>query len=326
MITSEEYKCFENVDNITIDGSILEKQDEVRFSETDNGIVSISETAPFSLRKLRYHLQLYDTYKTPTSTNPTASALSTTDKELLGIPKTFKINPRDLNFRSGGYAFQHNLQRAKATPEGQEVQAAEEVLSQYSLKTATTLEGAIVAYNAYQEHKHTLRKSYYSPALNRSKKRYEMRQEKAHDRTCSAERKYSQQQQQRQALHIMFVGDRGYGVGSSIRGHVRLGGSWKPKKHSLCTSVCITNEHNTSQVCVFCFKKISHPLRIVKKDGIESLKTINGTSICNNKACVLNSAKQSHKPRDSLSALAIGISGASRLIGKGTLDVFNPYL
>ena len=68
MITSEEYKCFENVDNVTIDGSILEKQDEVRFSGTDNGIVSISETAPFSLRKLRYHLQLYDTYKTPTST------------------------------------------------------------------------------------------------------------------------------------------------------------------------------------------------------------------------------------------------------------------
>ena len=68
MITSEEYKCFENVDNVAIDGSILEKQDEVRFSGTDNGIVSISETAPFSLRKLRYHLQLYDTYKTPTST------------------------------------------------------------------------------------------------------------------------------------------------------------------------------------------------------------------------------------------------------------------
>ncbi|KAI8364375.1 hypothetical protein BD560DRAFT_333256 [Blakeslea trispora] len=277
-ITSEEYKCFENVDNVAIDGSILEKQDEVRFSGTDNGIVSISETAPFSLRKLRYHLQLYDTYKTSTSTN-----------QLLSIPKTFKINPRDLHFRSGGYAFQHSLQRAKAIPEGQEVQAAEAVLSQYSLKTATTLEDAKVAYNVYQEHKNTLRNFYYSSARNRSKKRYEMRQEKTFDRTCSAERRYGQQQQQRQALHIMFVGDRGYGIGSSIRRHVRLGGSWKPKKH-------------------------------------KSLKTINGTSICSNKACVLNLAKQSHKPRDSLSALAIGISGASRLIGKGTLDVFNPYL
>ncbi|KAI8380047.1 hypothetical protein BD560DRAFT_388271 [Blakeslea trispora] len=112
-----------------------------------------------------------------------------------------------------------------------------------------------------------------------------MRQEKTFDRTCSAERRYGQQQQQRQALHIMFVGDRGYGIGSSIRGHVRLDGSWKPKKHSLYTSVCITNEHNTSQ-----------------KDGRESLKTINGTSICSNKACVLNLAKPSHKLRDSLSA------------------------
>ena len=121
----------------------------------------------------------------------TVSDLSTTDKELLSIPKTFKINPRDLHFRSGGYAFQRSLQRAKAIPEGQEVQAAEEVLSQYSLETAATLEGAIVAYNAYQEHKYTLRNFYYSPARNRSKKRYEMRQEKAYDRTCSAERRYS---------------------------------------------------------------------------------------------------------------------------------------
>ncbi|KAI8336385.1 hypothetical protein EDC96DRAFT_351146 [Choanephora cucurbitarum] len=47
MITSEEYNCFKNVDNVISDGSILEKQDEVRFSGTDNGLVSIPETAPF---------------------------------------------------------------------------------------------------------------------------------------------------------------------------------------------------------------------------------------------------------------------------------------
>ncbi|KAI8362770.1 hypothetical protein BD560DRAFT_333889, partial [Blakeslea trispora] len=98
-------------------------------------------------------------------------------------------------------------------------------------------------------------------------------------------------------------------------------------QHIFFVRDCITNEHNTSQVCVFCFEKISHSLRIVEKDGRESLKTINGTSICSNKACVFNLAKQSHKPRDSLSAPSHWyLSGASRLIGKGTLDVFNPYL
>ncbi|KAI8348011.1 hypothetical protein EDC96DRAFT_600792 [Choanephora cucurbitarum] len=218
MITSEEYKCFENVDNVTIDGSILEKQDEVRFFGTDNGIVSISETAPFSLRKLRYHLQLYDTYKTPTSTNRICIF------EAVVMLFNTVCNVQKL------------LQKVKK-------------------------------YKQRRKFSHNTH-FYYSPARNRSKKRYEMRQEKACDRTCSAER-------------------------------------------------------STSQICVFRFKKIIHPLRIVKKDGRESLKTIIGTSICNNKACVLNSAKQSHKPRDTLSALAIGISGASRLIGKGTLDVFN---
>ncbi|KAI9470663.1 MAG: hypothetical protein EXX96DRAFT_585315 [Benjaminiella poitrasii] len=58
----------------------------------------------------------------------------------------------------------------------------------------------------------------------------------------------------------MFVGDRGFGVGSRIQGHLRYGGNWKAQKHSLYTSVCVTNEHNSSKICSFCFHKISHPL------------------------------------------------------------------
>ncbi|KAI8365148.1 hypothetical protein BD560DRAFT_332717 [Blakeslea trispora] len=94
---------------------------------------------------------------------------------------------------------------------------------------------------------------------------------------------------------------------------------------SIHISMCMINEFSTSQACVFfCFEEINHSLRIVQKDGKESSKTINSTFICSNKTYILNLAKQSHKPGDSLSALAINISGVYRLIGSKTLDVFNP--
>ncbi|KAI8368816.1 hypothetical protein EDC96DRAFT_460641 [Choanephora cucurbitarum] len=62
----------------------------------------------------------------------------------------------------------------------------------------------------------------------------------------------------------------------------------------------------------------------VRLDGKESFKTINGTSVCNNKTCILSLAKQYQKPRDFLSALDIGVSGESRLVDARTLDVLNP--
>ncbi|KAL0137715.1 hypothetical protein V8B55DRAFT_1317116, partial [Mucor lusitanicus] len=48
---------------------------------------------------------------------------------------------------------------------------------------------------------------------------------------------------------VLLVGDRGTGVGSRIKGHLRYGGHWKSKIHGRYTSVCITNEHHSSQAC-----------------------------------------------------------------------------
>ncbi|KAI8333810.1 hypothetical protein EDC96DRAFT_451067, partial [Choanephora cucurbitarum] len=114
--------------------------------------------------------------------------------------------------------------------------------------------------------------------------------------------------------------------GSSIRGHAHPYGSQKAKNHSLYTSFCTSSERNMSQVCVFYFQNISRLLRTVEKDGKESLWTINSISLCSNTTCILHFAKQSYKPRDPLSALAIGNSGASRSIDASILDATNPSL
>ena len=119
----------------------------------------------------------------------------------------------------------------------------------------------------------------------------------------------------------MFVGDRGYCVGSTIKGHLKYGGQWKSRKNSLYTSVCITSEHNTSQTCPFCFKKLQRPLWIT---GNTKLKVVNGTFQYVNPDCPSVLAGKSIHARDSLRAMAIGLSGLATLLFGATFPQFDP--
>ncbi|CEG79069.1 hypothetical protein RMATCC62417_13582 [Rhizopus microsporus] len=124
----------------------------------------------------------------------------------------------------------------------------------------------------------------------------------------------------------MFVGDRGLSVGSRIKGFMRYGGHWKSKKHSLYTTVCITNEHNTSQTCIYCFNKLSHPVRTVHRNGASRLRTVNGAFVCENPSCVSVQAKKAVKRRDTMSAMAIGLSGLATLLFGENFPQFDPIV
>lgn len=119
----------------------------------------------------------------------------------------------------------------------------------------------------------------------------------------------------------MFVGDRGYCVGFTVKGHLKYGGQWKPRKNSSYTSVCITNEHKTSQTCLFCFKKLQRPLRVT---GNTKLKVVNGTFQCVNPDCPSVLAGKAIHTRDSLSTMAIGLSGLATLLSGATFPQFDP--
>lgn len=47
LITKENYKCIENVENISIDEDFVQSE-EVSFSGTDNGFCTMTETSKFS--------------------------------------------------------------------------------------------------------------------------------------------------------------------------------------------------------------------------------------------------------------------------------------
>lgn len=144
----------------------------------------------------------------------------------------------------------------------------------------------------------------------KAKRRGELLLNRTKDRVAAPERKFAVGRRN----PIMFVGDRGYGVRSFIKGHVKYGGSWKAQLHSRYTTVVITNEHNTSQTCLFCFQKLQHPLKVITSNEKRQVRSVNGTFVCNNSLCLLKKFRSTHKGRDAVSALAIGLSGAATTI------------
>ncbi|ORE04372.1 hypothetical protein BCV72DRAFT_182345, partial [Rhizopus microsporus var. microsporus] len=117
--------------------------------------------------------------------------------------------------------------------------------------------------------------------------------------------------------------DRGLDVGSRIKGYMRYDDPWKALKHSLYTSVCITNQHNTFQAYIYCFQKLSHPVKTVYKNGARQLRTTNGAFACDNQSCIAVQAKNVVKGRDTLSAMAVSFFGLATLLFDATFSQFD---
>ncbi|KAI8067205.1 hypothetical protein BDF21DRAFT_315820, partial [Thamnidium elegans] len=84
----------------------------------------------------------------------------------------------------------------------------------------------------------------------------------------------------------MFIGDRGTGAGSTIKGYRRYGGTWKQKIHGQSNTTCITNENKAAQTCIYYLCPLYNTKRqvMMKKEMIQ--KSINDAFICYNQACV----------------------------------------
>src|SRR6478735_836924 len=123
----------------------------------------------------------------------------------------------------------------------------------------------------------------------------------------------------------MFIGDRGTGVGSRIKGFKRYGGQWKEVIHSEATNVCVTNENLTSKTCIFCFRRLTHPRISVTKNGEVFSRKVKGSFYCTNPLCVSVLSKCAAKSRDSLSALAIGIVGLGTILFGAPLPAFKSH-
>ncbi|CEJ02966.1 hypothetical protein RMCBS344292_16958 [Rhizopus microsporus] len=239
------------------------------FSEMDNGLVTITETAKLSLDQSKFHLKLYNRYSALTK-DTTKLQASAEEATFFKFAKPFKVHASDIAYGSGAIKLRAKLQRAKKT-KAKVISEIEAKLSECSFQEIRSVDELDNWYNGRVTHQDVLRNFYYSRQRVRQLRTYELQKRKYIDRLCSQARSYVTSSSKKSS--IMFIGDSGLCFGSSIKGYQRYGGYWKPIKHSLYTSVCITSEYNTSQTCIFCFKKLLHPKRsTADKNGRINLK------------------------------------------------------
>ena len=198
----------------------------------------------------------------------------------------------------------------------------EGVMRHHFIQEATGVDDIERRYQEQTKHRKHYRRFYYSKGRANQQYAYELQKARFIDRLCSRERGVLGKNKMNSL--VMFIGDRGEGTGSRLKGFLRYGGKWKPKVHSRYSTVCITNEYNTSQTCVFCFQKLLHPKKLItKKDGSKFVKSVNGSFHCVNHLCPLVVNARSIQARDRVSALAIAVSGLSSLVLGETVPPFN---
>ncbi|CEP18690.1 hypothetical protein [Parasitella parasitica] len=277
VISKDRYKCMEKVEKMKLDNSV--DLEAVAFGGTDNGLVTMSETSRFDMARFKFHLSLHNRFQILDNTEGTTSASDDLEdldgKKNLSILKTHKIKASQIDHESGAKNLRRNLEKAKKLKRSQDGFTINEIEQKLAIVGAENQDDL-------KENRKSLKEERF----------YSLQRRKCLDRFCAAERRYVASQVQRSS--ILFVGNRGYGVGSSIKGHLKYGATWTPKKHALYITVYETNENNNSQTCLFYYEKLAHPITVIEKEGKKTIKTVNGTFVCSNRRCFTVENGQSH--------------------------------
>ncbi|KAI9478146.1 MAG: hypothetical protein EXX96DRAFT_539275 [Benjaminiella poitrasii] len=307
-ITDDIPNLLDKVENIKLQSAL----EDFIFSGTDNGIKTMTETVALSLQRYNYHLDLYRLYNSDNSSGERK------EDKFQALPRSMKIYSKDVDIGTGeAYMRRWRNQRKKNSKNGQECCIHEEKLANLSFKTADTIDDVFFLHKQHIQYTEKLRNYYYFNAYINKRRTSEIASRRFKDRLASRERNFiiqeSTKNNSRRLKSLLFIGNRGTGVGSSIRSGLRYGGNWKMKNHARYAPV----------VCVYCFKKIIHPKRIRIIQGVERSVDCNGSSICINRECTSFKANRSVQSRDQQTAVAICISELYTLLSGTTLPVFS---
>ncbi|KAG1054971.1 hypothetical protein G6F43_003038 [Rhizopus delemar] len=302
---------------VNSEACVLRNFEDFTFCGTDNGLVNMTAAVPFSLKRFSFHLKLHNYY-------------SVLDDDNKAAPVATTISASEIDFGCG--AFKQRVKRQtgkKLTGKGKEVQLTENSLSQKVTSTSNvSVEQFKHNFDAHVEHRKKLREFYNTGNKMNERRHREIQKHRFTHRIYTKERKALSQTSDNPSTKkklVMFIGDRGTGVGSCIKGFKKYGGQWKEVIHSEAANACITNENLTSKTCIFCFRRLTHPrISVTKNGGIFSRK-VKSSFYCTNPLCVSVLSKCAAKSRDSLSALAIGIVGLGTILFGAPLPAFKSH-
>jgi hypothetical protein len=131
------------------------------------------------------------------------------------------VKAEQMDYGSGAQKLRLQRQRAKKA-NAQRITSVENAASRKSIKKDESVARLEEWYQQVVRRQEQLRDFYYSPTRVRQKRTYELQRRRYTDKLCSNEHRYVTGSDKSQ--HIMFVGDRGYCVGSTIKGHLKYEG------------------------------------------------------------------------------------------------------
>src|SRR5215469_9504936 len=104
------------------------------------------------------------------------------------------------------------------------------------------------------------------------------------------------------------------GKNSMIKGHCRRGTKKIREQHRAHGHVGITNEHNTSKTCPYCFSKVILHRARRTVGGEDKIVRLNGAIECVNPQCPARRIHYTTRGRDANAAANIALSGASIIL------------
>ncbi|KAK3823171.1 MAG: hypothetical protein J3Q66DRAFT_331003 [Benniella sp.] len=116
-------------------------------------------------------------------------------------------------------------------------------------------------------------------------------------------------------MTVIAYGAAGTGIGSRIGGSLRWGGHWlRLGLLRLNTVVALTDEYNTTRMCIFCYHRMQEATstRLV---GTElKTRTVHGSMCCHNPDCEAVRCGYAMRPRDSNAAVGILLSAMTIML------------
>ncbi|KAF7731951.1 hypothetical protein EC973_007782 [Apophysomyces ossiformis] len=298
----------------------------ITFGGTDYGLRTLATTVPVTMERARLHFDLYNRQfgdgQTPVSI----------PKEMSTLPKPMRITAGYLEEKTLCRSFRKKRERRKKNNPA--VISAEKTLSKRSSASATTVEQVLESQAVKRNCRRELRAFYHSNRAEHEKRTQKLYTDRIYDQVAAQERKFikaaatTQTDGRQKALPIMAIGTQGTGVGLRLKGHLKRGGKWLRKRHRRYVPVSMTNEHRSSQLCVYCFERVERAKARRRKSRQWKTVRVNGASQCVNPCCPAYQSGHATQNRDVQAAVAIGLASASNILSanRSTLTPFDPSI
>ncbi|KAL4212240.1 hypothetical protein AB4K20DRAFT_1966996 [Rhizopus microsporus] len=208
---------------------LTDSANDLTFSGTDNGLVNLSTNMYFISQRFQFHIQLCNRYHVLQEPN-----IDIKDKEtaFLNFPQSKTINANEIDINYMHRKNRKHLERLMKKTFQEEVSTLEAKLEKASFSASNNVEEFQQNYRGNGDCLKKLRSFYNNYEASRSRKK------KYLDKITAEERKFLTKANagadKKQML--MFIGDRGTGVGSRIKGFRRYGGGWKEQLHEALPS------------------------------------------------------------------------------------------